>query len=416
MRIERVKIRNFRNLKDLEISFTASSEDSDGTKHDFRSHAIIGQNGSGKSNLLEAIITIFRDLDLNNAASLDYEMDYSVRGHSINLAGVSGKKPKVVINGERSSASALADHAREYLPSHIFAYYSGKNERIEQLFQVHQKRFTQLLRKGRDELIRRLFYCRGGHSQLVLLACLLSKDPVFIRLLDDLNILDLDSALFVLKQPYHLKRTLNEEDLLNGDNRFWYARGTVVSEFLDKLWQLAVAPINETKSKQLDFRGRSENQEQLYLFLPDKQGLEMLGQLVGPPDVFFRYAEGAYIGDLIDEVRITVKHKDTLGNISFDQLSEGELQLLTVLGLMRITSQDHCLFLLDEPDTHLNPVWKLRYFDDIEKVIQQDEEKTLTGGSRHLMTTPTTYGSCICKGNCRNATNLSMNMLGTGAS
>lgn len=43
--------------------------------------------------------------------------------------------------------------------------------------------------------------------------------------------------------------------------------------------------------------------------------------------------------------------------------------MLTVLGLMRITREDHCLFLLDEPDTHLNPIWKLRYFDDIEGVL-----------------------------------------------
>ena len=41
-------------------------------------------------------------------------------------------------------------------------------------------------------------------------------------MLKDLNIVALDSALFVLKQPYHLRRTLNEDDhLLNGDNRFW---------------------------------------------------------------------------------------------------------------------------------------------------------------------------------------------------
>ena len=93
---------------------------------------------------------------------------------------------------------------------------------------------------------------------------------------------------------------------------------------------------------------------------------------MGEADRFFRYAEAAYIGDLIDEVRINVKHKDAEGNISFNQLSEGELQLLTVLGLMRITSQDHCLFLLDEPDTHLNPIWKLRYFDEIEKVIRKN--------------------------------------------
>jgi hypothetical protein len=112
------------------------------------------------------------------------------------------KKPVFAraLNNDLLSATYLSDHAKEDLPSHVFVYYSGKNERIEPLFQAHQKRFVQHLRKEQDELIPRLFYCRGGHSQLVLLACLLSKDPVFSRLLKDLNIIALDSALFVLKQ------------------------------------------------------------------------------------------------------------------------------------------------------------------------------------------------------------------------
>jgi ABC-type multidrug transport system ATPase subunit len=123
------------------------------------------------------------------------------------------------------------------------------------------------------------------------------------------------------------------------------------------------------------------------LFLPSKEELRKLGDLIGEPDRFFRYVEAAYIGDLIEEVRINVKHKDTDGNISFNQLSEGELQLLTVLGLMRITSQDHCLFLLDEPDTHLNPIWKLRYFDEIENVIVQNAAQTIAGDSQIIITT-----------------------------
>lgn len=145
MHIERLKIKEFRNLKDFEIQFTqavSALEKVDNEPREFKSHAVIGQNGAGKSNLLEAIITIFRDLDLNNAAAIDYEMDYTLRGHRICLTAVSGKKPKVVINNQRSSAGALAEHARAYLPSHVFTYYSGKNERIEQLFQAHQKRFT----------------------------------------------------------------------------------------------------------------------------------------------------------------------------------------------------------------------------------------------------------------------------------
>jgi predicted ATPase len=425
MHLQRIKLPVFRNLKDFEIAFTESVEDPnvEGGQRTFNSHAVIGTNGAGKSNLIEAIIIIFRDLDLNQPAIFDYEMDYTIRGHQIKITALSGKRPTVTIDGQRGSAKQLRDKARKYLPSNVFVYYSGKNDRIEQLFQAHQQRFNDRMeisaeeylpetllqdftgqeeqaeaiaehkrraerrRKqlGEDQL-RRLIYCRGGHSQLVLLACLLSKDEMFIQLLKDLNIEELDSALFVIKQPHRLREP-KERDILDGDNRFWYARGTVVSEFLDKLWQLAIAPIDDNPDKQIDFRGRTEKQKQLYLFLPDKEKLKELGELVGEADRFFRYAEAAYIGDLIEEVRVNFKLKDADGNINFSQLSEGELQLLTVLGLMRITKMDDCLFLLDEPDTHLNPIWKLRYFEEIEKVILRNERETLAGDSQIIITT-----------------------------
>jgi predicted ATPase len=391
MHLQRIKIGSFKNLKDIEIAFSEFFEPSavDKAAKPIRSHAVIGQNGTGKSNLIEAIITIFRDVDLNNDAGFDYELDYKIRGHAITLKAdrAVGNRPVVTINGKTSSQSHLSEHAKEYLPSHVFAYYSGKNERLEALFQSHQERFKNLLKRDGDDLVRRLFYCRGGHSQLVLLACLLSDDPVFAQLLENLNIQALESALFVLKQP-HTLRDLKEKDILEGDSRFWYARGTVVTDLLDKLWQVSWAPIEETKDVQIDFRRRPEKQKRMYLFVPNRQKLNELGAMVGTPDRFFRYAEGAYIGDLLEEVRITIKKREeNAGNVSFTQLSEGELQMLTVLGLMRITHEDHCLFLLDEPDTHLNPIWKLRYFDDINRMIEPREGATLQGESQIIVTT-----------------------------
>ena len=49
------------------------------------------------------------------------------------------------------------------------------------------------------------------------------------------------------------------------------------------------------------------------MFVPTAEKLKELGELVGTPQSFFRYAEGAYISDLIDEVRITVKKRDENG-------------------------------------------------------------------------------------------------------
>jgi len=437
MQLLRIRIPAFRNLRDLDISFKSHLSPAAGTPADakpkpIRSHALIGQNGTGKSNLIEALITIFRDVDLDREAVFDYTLEYGIRGHTVRIEADTAKqkRPFVWVDGKAESQGHLLKN-RELLPAHIFAYYSGRNERIEALFQEHQRRFNQrqeittdevlseqLLenftgseadiraveeakrrreskqKQAGDDRLRRLFYCRGGHSQLVLLACLLSDDPVFQKVLRNLHIESLESALFVLKEPHRLREKrrgskFDEQELNEGDPRFWYARGNVVSEFLDKLWQVAWAPIEQEATKQIDFRGRSEKQKQLYLFVPSQDKLKQLGELVGGTDSFFRYAEGAYIGDLIDEVRITVKKRDEHGGkVSFTQLSEGELQMLTVLGLMRITREDHCLFLLDEPDTHLNPIWKLRYFDDIEGVLEQPSDSTLSG---RLVLSSSTY-------------------------
>lgn len=436
MQLRHLAIPQFRNLHGVAIDFVVQLELTPGADpatafNVIRSHALIGQNGVGKSNLIEALITIFRDVDLDRDAALDYTLEYEIRGHTVRIQADTSKqkRPFVWVDGQGQSQGHLLKN-RELLPSHIFAYYSGRNERIETLFQEHQRRFNQRqeittdevlpeqllenftaseadiraledvrrrrdarLKQAGDDRLRRLFYCRGGHSQLVLLACLLSDDPVFQKVLKNLHIESLESALFVLKEPHRLREKrrggkFDENELNEGDPRFWYARGNVVSEFLDKLWQVAWAPIEQEINRQIDFRGRTEKQKQLYLFVPNHAKLKELGELVGGTDSFFRYAEGAYIGDLIDEVRITVKKRDEHGGkVSFTQLSEGELQMLTVLGLMRITRENHCLFLLDEPDTHLNPIWKLRYFDDIEGVLGADENQVEQGESQILITT-----------------------------
>lgn len=144
----------------------------------------------------------------------------------------------------------------------------------------------------------------------------------------------------------------------------------------------------------LDFRGRTEKHDLLYLFVPDKAALQRLADKIGEPARLFKYLESTYISDLIDEVRINIKHRDVDGNINFTQLSEGEQQLLNVLGLMRFTQEDQSLFLLDEPETHLNPIWKLRYFDELETVVRLQDETAL-GDSQLIVTThdPVMIGS-----------------------
>lgn len=71
MRIEQLTITDFKNLQDFQIDFDTGSLTS----------VLVGRNGTGKSNLLEALVLIFRDLDLGAPPSLSYKLRYHCHGH-----------------------------------------------------------------------------------------------------------------------------------------------------------------------------------------------------------------------------------------------------------------------------------------------------------------------------------------------
>ena len=73
MQLKRLALKAYRNLQKVDINFAEEfvpSPDTGADKNTKRisSHALIGQNGTGKSNLMEAVITIFRDVDLDRDA------------------------------------------------------------------------------------------------------------------------------------------------------------------------------------------------------------------------------------------------------------------------------------------------------------------------------------------------------------
>jgi ABC-type cobalamin/Fe3+-siderophores transport system ATPase subunit len=125
------------------------------------------------------------------------------------------------------------------------------------------------------------------------------------------------------------------------------------------------------------------------MFLPDRSSLVNLKDNYSNTADLFKNIESTYIADILESVEVTVTLKNGK-QLTFDQLSEGERQLLTVLGLMKFTRDDESLFLLDEPDTHLNPRWKLDYFKQIEKILNHKidgSDKTAWDSSQIILTT-----------------------------
>lgn len=389
MRLDKLRIDKFKNLRDFFIDFDEGSQTT----------VLVGRNGSGKSNLLEALILIFRDLDLGEPPQFGYELSYYCRDYQIKIIAKPENpkerikvfvkdttKPVVqasILNPEEDgfeeiSYSKFRQDAREkYLPRYVFGYYSGPSNRMEKHFEKHQERFYNELinKKEGDESkpLRPLLYARLVHSQFVLLAFFTDKDSQIQKFLDEYLWIDgLDSVLFVMRQP-----PWNSKE---GDSRFWNARGEV-KDFLSKLYSLSSAPLRLKWKVPVSFR-KSTTLEHLYLYPRDQEALEELaGEYNGNQQEFFKALESTYISELLSEVRIRVKVRKADGSITFRELSEGEQQLLMVLGLLRFTKEDESLFLLDEPDTHLNPAWSLQYIDFLDQVV--GKQKT----SHIIMTT-----------------------------
>jgi len=390
----------FKNLKDITIDFD----------EDHWVTVVIGWNGTGKSNVLEALAIIFRDFIMGKkvpafAFILRYRMgsgedtlhievdadpdrlkDVFIIHVATNSEAVGSgtlipfieEEPKTTAQrGRKMSLAAFLKDDAKHLPRYVFSYYSGESQRMHEVFLPYLERYDNDLRSGKDPGLKRLFYALPVHSQFVLLAFLIQQsDDVRAFLLDHLGIdpdEGIESVLFVLRQPPWKSK--------EGDSRFWYARG-VVRDYLSKLYDIALAPVQVSRRVSTSLWNK-ETLEFKYLFVKD---VEALRQLVGTqlPANFFRDLESTYVSQLIDEVRIRIRLQKNDGTVTFRELSEGEQQLLTVLGLLRFTSEDESLFLLDEPDTHLNPRWCVDYLSYLQQFAGQTDDG---GPSSHILLT-----------------------------
>ncbi len=386
----------FKNLKNVTIDFD----------QDHWVTVVIGWNGTGKSNVLEALAIIFRDLIAQErkpafAFQLAYRMgsgenlrhihidadpdrdkepftihvatDAEARGEGTLIPLMDGEAPVSALRGKAIKLTAFLNADSEYLPRYVFSYYSGEGSRMYDIFEPYLKDYYQkLVRSKTDPEPKRLFYALPVHSQFVLLAFLInpteSTKDFFLKELGINLETGIESVLFELREP-----KWNSKE---GDERFWFSRG-LAQRFLDRLMDVSLAPITVKRKvpKSIWNKNSTEN-EYKYLYVKD---IESLKQLVGDQQSkeFFRDLESTFVSDLIEAVHIRVQLKKNVGNVVFRELSEGEQQLLTVLGLLHFTAEDESLFLLDEPDTHLNPRWSVDYISYLKKFIasgtRQDE-------------------------------------------
>lgn len=369
MKVDKLHIRSrFKNLENVKVDFD----------EDHLMTVVVGRNGSGKSNVLEALVSIFRNLDLGEEPPFSYELDfqlgeegwvkwYDVKVDADPRRGTLAKQYQVSVKDKHDGTADFKPipfskvrrdkktKRAEYLPNFLFAYYSGPSDRLEKYFRKHRDDYYRELLYSKLDLradIRSLFYAKPFHSQFVLMAFFLSpeleKERIFLQ--KELGIESLDSIHFVLRRPAWEKDKADQ---------FWGADG-VVRDFIELLYPHALAPVKVTRNEDTSLTGKNKKNDFIHIFLPSVETLHELAKQL-TPSIFFKMLESTVLSEIISEVHIRVKVTYAQDPITFQELSEGEQQLLTVLGLLKFTGGKDSLFLLDEPDTHLNPSWAVKY-------------------------------------------------------
>jgi len=397
MRIDRLVLPDYRNLVDFEVDFDETSN----------RQVVVGRNGVGKSNLLEALTWIFRDLDLEEDSNFAYEIEYSCNRHFVKVQSI-----QINIKECKGNTNILPQFRRQYwlapesesvrinlgaprpyeqisesdffrrnrptnqqpnpdriLPLYVFGYYSGVIPRFAKIFEKHEEKYYKEQVAGEEAPLRSVFQAKANHSQFALLAFYATRDSAAQKFLEnEFRILGFDSALFSLREPYWRQAKPVKGRGNTGDPRFWFAGGKV-APFLDSLFANSFAPMSGDERIRISI-GQEKTKERRYCFLPDQTSLQAIAEGLSNKE-FFARLESLVFSDLVDgsgaDVRIWIRLKGCKVPATFQDLAEGERQLLTVLGLMRFTAEKEALFLLDEPDTHLNPAWCLDYLDNLRK-------------------------------------------------
>ena len=119
---------------------------------------------------MEALVIIFRDLDLEkspqlpkSAGLLDYYIKYECRSNHIEVDFSSFSGYIFHVNGEKlKSKAAFFRKKNDYLPKHVFIYYSGVSDRLKGLYSEHEKAYYYDIKKAKAKYdqfdsIRRIF-------------------------------------------------------------------------------------------------------------------------------------------------------------------------------------------------------------------------------------------------------------------
>ena len=325
MKLQRLHIKGFRNIYDLDLDLSTQNGLS----------VLIGNNGSGKSNILEAVVAIFASLYSKSkrfTPAFDYDIEYLLEDHKVEITD-SGRHSYV--DGNEIKSSQL----KAYLPKNIIASYSGETSRLEDKFFTPFRKEYVKKRIAANPATHRMWFINKDMWDISLLSLFLHPFDEFKDIKDFcydlLGIHNIDKIKFKLA-PWRLTHNNEAKQLLDA----------IMPEYaLDR--ELT--------------------------FTQFKTAMDAIG--FSPKEVFQALYIGIY-ANAFSYIDITVRNH--IGSVfSAALLSEGEKKLLSLFTMLEVLGDEKSLMLYDEPDSHIHISRK----EEINKLVKKYSNR------QHIITT-----------------------------
>jgi ABC-type cobalamin/Fe3+-siderophores transport system ATPase subunit len=312
--------------------------------------AIIGNNGSGKSNIIEALIQIFYCLFQGKPTPFNFKIEYEAHGKEVVAVNTPrDKQCRITVDGKIWDPLFFKKRIQDPeqmppFPALVFCYYSGTCNREKKLIGYYNRSYLAKLKRQTDDLERLFVFSDVEQAGWCLLGLFAHHHYDLLKMLSLSGIEDIKISL---KAPYDYSPETS-------DPSFWGTEGAI-RYFIADLDYWA-----QRDFKTDSFSLTSKAPERVYYL--DVKYLEMVGEALEKRKTnLFSMLQALAAEGMLKDVELKVIHTISGAKFSINDLSEGEKQLLCVIGGLKLSNQDECLVLLDEPDTHLNPAWSWEY-------------------------------------------------------
>ena len=485
MKLLRLKLGvDFRSL-DAGFKVDFLSEADHARCFEFHPYCLAGRNGSGKSNVLEALAAIFYHIECiyldyrpdgfeydaktnpdgfraevctPDAFELEYLMPDEAYPNSPSTPGkVFAGKPVAHIRirkrpNERPTIHSISlsseaaetewpltrEKIKAYLPKYVVGYSSGHNETLSLPFFkmrfIHFDEYCDHLAKdvpydGKPE--GRLIYVDDQFSQAILICHFLFPSEAVTKVFEEkIGLTGIRRFRIIIRRHHRISVAAERLQSMSAEDKKDKAKATVeltskLSGYYDKQNQLqpdlidklikcsttyhedfyAYADgagcdlyldywVNEATKKAFQFHfgeaavtadDFNKAKSALNLFQAFQTLLTLNHYKVDDVTKKELYQSGSlYLNETISipasHERITRFKEGELmkdgvtDTLYVKSLSDGEHQLLHTIGLCLLYRHESVLFLLDEPETHLNPDWRASYISTLRAALEADQD------------------------------------------